>query len=66
MICCRLPEAETLKHVRLQLLFRQDATIRFLIGGGCDDRNEYVELVVDGVGVAKATGRCAEDMRSVT
>lgn len=26
---------------------------------------EYVELIVDGVGVAKATGKCMTEMRSV-
>lgn len=45
--------------------FRQASTINLLVGGGCDDRKEYVELVADGIGVAKATGRCTEDMRSV-
>lgn len=35
------------------------------MGGGCDDRTEYVELLADGVGVAKATGRCSESMDSI-
>ncbi|CAM9763265.1 unnamed protein product [Pylaiella littoralis] len=42
------------------------STITLLVGGGCDDRTEYVELLADGVCVAKATGSCAEDMRSVS
>jgi hypothetical protein len=28
----------------------------FLVGGGCDDTAVYVELVVDGVSVMRATG----------
>lgn len=39
--------------------------ISFLVGGGCDDNTEYIELIVDGVGVAKATGACMTEMRSV-
>ncbi|CAM9102436.1 unnamed protein product [Scytosiphon promiscuus] len=42
------------------------ATIQILVGGGCDERTEYVELLVDGVSVAKATGMCAEDMRPIS
>ncbi|CAN0084971.1 unnamed protein product [Sphacelaria rigidula] len=45
--------------------FLQAPTITLLVGGGCDDRTEYVELLADGVGVAKATGTCSEAMRSV-
>eukprot|EP00752_Nemacystus_decipiens_P003960 g3626.t1 len=41
------------------------STIGLLVGGGCDDRSEYVELLADGVGVARATGMCTESMRSV-
>lgn len=37
-------------------------TISFLIGGGCDINSEYIELVVDSVSVAKATGSCQETM----
>ena len=36
--------------------------ISFLIGGGCDYYLEYVELLVDGISMDKATGRCAERM----
>ena len=43
----------------------QVSTISLLVGGGCDDRSEYVELLADGVGVARATGICTESMRSV-
>lgn len=34
------------------------AAISMLVGGGCDDRLVYVELVVDGVAAARATGTC--------
>ena len=34
----------------------------FLIGGGCDPATEYVELLVDGYGVRRATGQCREGM----
>lgn len=47
------------------LCWEKVASISLLVGGGCDDRTEYVELLADGVGVARATGKCAEDMRSV-
>jgi hypothetical protein len=30
--------------------------IKLLVGGGCDPLVEYVELLVDGYGVARATG----------
>lgn len=43
----------------------KEPTISLLVGGGCDDRTEYVELRADGVGIAKATGTCSEDMRSI-
>jgi hypothetical protein len=36
--------------------------ISFLIGGGCDYYLEYVELLVDGISVDKATGKCSERM----
>ncbi|KAG5180011.1 hypothetical protein JKP88DRAFT_279922 [Tribonema minus] len=41
-------------------------SMSLLVGGGCDDARTYVELSVDGVGVARATGRCDERMRRVT
>ncbi|CAM9369602.1 unnamed protein product, partial [Choristocarpus tenellus] len=44
---------------------RREARVNFLIGGGCDDRTIFVELLVDGVGVAKATGDCTEEMKPV-
>ena len=40
--------------------------IKFLIGGGCDPIVVYVELLVDGLSVAKQTGLCSEVMRSVS
>jgi len=40
--------------------------ISFLIGGGCDHRKQFVELIVDGVGVSRATGMCNEKMEIVT
>lgn len=40
--------------------------ISFLVGGGCDEYVEYVELLVDGLAVARATGRCEERMYRVT
>jgi hypothetical protein len=39
--------------------------ISFLIGGGCDSKTVYVELVVDGFSVARETGQCSEHMRRV-
>jgi hypothetical protein len=39
--------------------------ISFLIGGGCDPLVEYVELFVDGMSVARHTGRCSVQMRRV-
>ena len=39
--------------------------IRFLIGGGCQKSNVYVELKVDGLSVARHTGQCAERMDEV-
>jgi len=39
--------------------------ISFLIGGGCDPWTEYVELLVDGYGVQRATGQCSEGMEKV-
>lgn len=40
--------------------------ISFLLGGGCDINAEYVELIVDGASVLKATGKCTETMERVT
>lgn len=40
--------------------------ISFLIGGGCDEYVEYVELLVDGLTVARATGKCEEHMDRIT
>jgi hypothetical protein len=34
----------------------------FLIGGGCNERQEYVELLVDGDPTLRATGACSETM----
>lgn len=42
------------------------SSIAFLIGGGCDEAKVFVELVVDDVTVAKATGQCREKMRRQT
>lgn len=39
--------------------------LSFLIGGGCDVRYVYVELLVDGVPTIKTTGRCEEGMQRV-
>lgn len=39
--------------------------ISFLVGGGCDPNKVYVELLVDGAPVKKATGECKETMRRV-
>lgn len=36
--------------------------ITFLIGGGCNIYEVYVELIVDGVSVAKVTGKCKVKM----
>jgi len=40
--------------------------ITFLVGGGCDHLTEYVELLVDGFAVARATGKCRETMEPHT
>lgn len=39
--------------------------LSFLIGGGCDMKTEFVELLVDGIGVLRATGKCSETMERV-
>ena len=41
-------------------------TISFLIGGGCDMYTEYVELLVDGYSVQRATGNCDEAMHKTS
>ena len=41
-------------------------TVSFLIGGGCDPRTEYVELLIDGVPVDRATGSCHERLRNAS
>lgn len=40
-------------------------TISLLVGGGCDQRLEYVELLVDGAPSVRATGGCKETMQRV-
>ena len=40
--------------------------VSFLVGGGCDAERVYVELLVDGYGVDRATGKCSERMEAVT
>ena len=39
------------------------SVISFLVGGGCDSYKEYVELLVDGLSVARATGECDDSMK---
>jgi len=39
--------------------------ITFLIGGGCQKANVYVELKIDGLSVARHTGQCSERMDEV-
>lgn len=39
--------------------------LSFKIGGGCDIRYTYVELLVDGMSMLKQTGRCEEAMETV-
>jgi len=41
----------------------QGQGVRFNIGGGCDVNLVYVELMIDGVGVDRVTGRCEEEMK---
>ena len=41
------------------------SSISFLLGGGCDYYRVYVELIVDGLSLAKHTGQCEERMRRV-
>ncbi|GLE06227.1 hypothetical protein PINS_up015469 [Pythium insidiosum] len=41
-------------------------SLSFRIGGGCDIRLVYVELLVDGFSVMKTTGTCSETMDVVT
>ena len=40
--------------------------VSFLIGGGCNHLVVYLELLVDGMSVYRATGRCHEKMERVT
>ena len=40
--------------------------ISFLVGGGCDHLNEYIELLVDGFVTMRATGFCDERMERTT
>lgn len=40
--------------------------VSFLVGGGCDALTEYVELVVDGVPVDRATGSCRERLKNAS
>ncbi|KAJ1454589.1 hypothetical protein M885DRAFT_588046 [Pelagophyceae sp. CCMP2097] len=44
----------------------QALTTSFLVGGGCDAATVYVEVLVDGVAVARETGKCDERMRNVS
>ncbi|GBG25079.1 Hypothetical Protein FCC1311_012962 [Hondaea fermentalgiana] len=37
----------------------------FLLGGGCNPNEVYIELLVDGVPVRRETGTCREEMRRV-
>lgn len=46
-----------------QVFIIRGQQISFLIGGGCDSKSIYVELVVDGFSVARETGQCSEQMR---
>ena len=39
--------------------------ISFLIGGGCDHKTVYVELLIDGQPSLRATGKCSERMDRV-
>ena len=48
-----------------QVFMIQGNNITLLVGGGCDIRLEYVELIVDGFGVARVTGQCSEKMQRV-
>ena len=41
-------------------------TMSVLVGGGCDDRRVYVELLIDGISVLRATGGCVEAMQRVS
>jgi len=49
-----------------QVFIIYGSTISFLIGGGCDIYNVYVELLVDGLSVSKFTGKCDEKMEEVS
>jgi hypothetical protein len=39
--------------------------ISFLIGGGCDLNAVHVDLLVDGIPVLTATGKCTETMERI-
>jgi hypothetical protein len=39
--------------------------ISFMLGGGCNERLEYVELIVDGDVMQRATGACSETMNRI-
>lgn len=41
------------------------SAISFLVGGGCDERTVFVELLVDGEPTFRATGACSEEMTRV-
>lgn len=41
------------------------SAVSFLLGGGCNIRTTYAELLVDGRPVRKATGRCSDTMERV-
>jgi len=41
-------------------------TIDFLVGGGCNHLTVYIELLIDGMGVMRSTGKCAEKMERET
>ncbi|GMH95725.1 hypothetical protein TrST_g6431 [Triparma strigata] len=36
--------------------------ISFLVGGGCNHLKVYIELLIDGMSVARSTGKCSEKM----
>ena len=41
-------------------------SLSLLVGGGCDARSTYVELLVGGARAAVATGGCSDELRRVT
>jgi hypothetical protein len=46
-----------------QVFLIQGSSISFLVGGGCNPYTIYVELLIDGLSVARVTGSCIETMR---